>query len=179
MAKMLTVDPERCLGCHSCVLACAMAHTDAATLAEALDAETPPQARVHVEPAGEYALPMQCRHCEDAPCLAVCPTGAIYRNSEESIPVLIKPDKCIGCRLCMLVCPFGVIDLSRNGKAMIKCDLCLERTAAGQLPACVEACPTKALQYRQLDEQLARCRRAAALQLAESTEEPSDGSDQG
>ena len=171
MAKVIVVDEERCLGCKSCVIACAMAHSDAATLVEALQAEAPPQPRVHVEPAGKYGIPLQCRHCEDAPCLAACPTGAIYRGPNGETPVLMDRDRCIGCKICMLICPFGAIDISRDGRAMIKCDLCIERTEAGEEPACVAACPTGALRFIELDEHLRRRRREAVEKLLAAKKE--------
>jgi carbon-monoxide dehydrogenase iron sulfur subunit len=162
MAKVIIVDEQRCLGCKTCMIACAMAHTDAETLAEALGAQTPPQARLHVMPGGRFGVPLQCRHCEDAPCVAICPTEAIRRASEDGPPVLMDRDRCIGCRMCMIVCPFGVIDTARDGKAMIKCDLCIKRTEAGELPACVAACPTKALRFVELDDHLRQRRREVA-----------------
>jgi carbon-monoxide dehydrogenase iron sulfur subunit len=107
---------------------------------------------------------MQCRHCEDAPCISVCPTGAIYRQQAES-PVLINQDLCIGCKFCLMVCPFGVINVSRDGKAMVKCDLCIERTKIGQEPACVEACPTKALKLVDEEKIAASKRQRSAREL--------------
>ena len=165
MAKIIVVDEQRCLGCRSCELECAMAHTEASSLVEALSAEVPPQSRVHVEALGPFGMPLQCRHCEDAPCMAVCPTEAIHRPSPDG-PVLLDPERCIGCRCCLIVCPFGVIDLSRDGKAMIKCDLCQERTQAGQDPACVAACPTGALKFEEVEEYLRRRRRQAVRKIA-------------
>ncbi len=153
MAKIIVVDEERCLGCKSCELECAMAHTDARTLVEAARSGNPPKSRVHVEPAGQFGMPLQCRHCEDAPCITVCPTEAICRFSPDG-PVLLDADKCIGCKLCMLVCPFGVIDMSRDAKAMVKCDMCIARTEAGELPPCVSACPTQAMRFLDLDDHL-------------------------
>ena len=164
--RMVVADPRRCLGCKSCEIQCAMAHCEARTLEEAMHMDSPPQARVHVEAAGQYGMPIQCQHCEDAPCVAICPTGAIAMGPDEQPPVLLDRDRCIGCRFCVLVCPFGVIDLSRDGKAMIKCDLCIQRTKAGEEPACVAACPTGALQFKELDEDVRRRRREAALSLA-------------
>ena len=161
MAKMIVVDHDRCLGCKSCELACAMAHCEARTLVEAVYGEARPQARVHVEPAGRFGIPIHCMHCEDAPCIAICPTEAIARTSEDA-PVLIDQDRCIGCKYCMLVCPFGVISVSREGKAMIKCDMCIDRTEAGEEPACVATCPTGALKFEEIDEWLADRRRRAA-----------------
>ncbi len=172
MSKMIVSDPDRCLGCKSCELACAMAHCGAGALAEAVRSGARPQTRVHVEPCGEFGAPIQCHHCEDAPCTAVCPTEAITRESQDD-PVLLNQDACIGCRFCMLVCPFGAISISPVGKAMLKCDLCIERTSEGAEPACVSACPTGALKFEEINEWLARRRRRGAeLLRAAATKEP-------
>ena len=160
MSKIIVVNEERCLGCKSCVIECAVAHSHAGDLVEALKAGEQLQSRVHVEPFGEFGMPLQCRHCEDAPCLAICPTEAIHRPSETG-PVLIDADRCIGCKYCLVVCPFGIIDLSKDGKAMVKCDLCIERTEVGEEPACVTACPTGALEFVELEEWIKEKRRDA------------------
>jgi carbon-monoxide dehydrogenase iron sulfur subunit len=112
---------------------------------------------------------MQCRHCEDAPCITVCPTAAIHRHQVND-PVLIDKEKCIGCKFCLMVCPFGVIDVSRDGKAVVKCDLCIERTKVGQEPACVEACPTKALKLAEEKELAAGKRKRTAQELVTATQ---------
>ena len=169
MAKAIMVNIEKCLACKSCEIACALAHSESGVLEEAITEQPRPRRRVTVEAAGEFGVPMQCRHCEDAPCITVCPTKAIHREQAES-PVLINPDLCIGCKFCIMVCPFGVIDISRNGKAVTKCDLCIERTQAGQEPACVEACPTKALKLVNEKELSAERRRATARGLVSSTQ---------
>lgn len=161
MAKIIVVDEVRCLGCKSCVIQCALAHSQAGTLVEALGADPPPQARVYVEPAEQYGTPLQCRHCEDAPCVAVCPTEALSRSGEGQ-PVLLDAERCIGCKCCIFICPFGVIEMSRDGRAAVKCDLCAERTAAGLEPACVTACPTGALKFVDLSDELKRRRREVA-----------------
>jgi carbon-monoxide dehydrogenase iron sulfur subunit len=75
--------------------------------------------------------------------------------------VLIDRDKCIGCKFCLAVCPFGAIDITGDGMAVVKCDLCIERTKAGQEPACVEACPTEALRLVD-DKQLSAAKRKQA-----------------
>jgi len=171
--KSIMVDIEKCLACKSCEIACAVAHSQSKNLEEAIGEMPKPQRRVTVLSAGEFAVPLQCRHCEDAPCIAVCPTGAIHRQAAEG-PVLIEKDKCIGCRYCLVVCPFGVIELSGDGKAMVKCDLCFERAEAGQEPACVEACPTKALKLVSEKELAADKRRRAAQDLVSSTQKNKD-----
>jgi carbon-monoxide dehydrogenase iron sulfur subunit len=176
MRKVIVVDEERCLGCKSCVIQCAMAHTDAKTLVEALGLEQRPQARVHVEPVGEYAMPLQCQHCEDAPCVSVCPTKAIAFGPDGNPPVLMDRDRCIGCRFCVVVCPFGVIDMSRDGKVAVKCDLCVRRTEAGEEPACVAGCPTGALEFSDVEEYLRIRRREAVERLREGRTTAEEGS---
>ena len=185
MDKVITVNIEKCLACKSCEIACALVHSRSKELAEAIEESPKPQRMVTVEAAGEYGVPIQCRHCEDAPCITVCPTSAIHRH-EVNEPVLIDRDMCIGCRFCLIVCPFGVIDISRDGRAAVKCDLCIERTDAGQEPACVASCPTGALEFCELTELLKERRRAAARQVmagvsglkkkvAETEDEPGQG----
>jgi len=179
MAKMIVVNELRCLGCKSCELQCALAHSEAGNLVEAIGAESPPKSRVHVQampaaPGSEQgqnplfagSMPLQCRHCEDAPCMSVCPTGAIYRPDDAG-PVLVDADRCIGCKFCLVICPFGVMDLSRDGKAAMKCDRCIDRTAEGEAPACVAACPTGAIEFIELDEYLRRQRQGAAGRFAQ------------
>jgi anaerobic carbon-monoxide dehydrogenase iron sulfur subunit len=143
--KMLQIDIERCLGCHSCELACAVEHSQSKKLSLAINESPPPGYRVNVITGDGVVGPLQCRHCEDAPCVIVCPSGALVKSDDG--PVLLKHELCVGCRLCLIACPFGVIYADAEGKAVIKCDLCRERLMAGEDPACVSACPTKALRF--------------------------------
>jgi carbon-monoxide dehydrogenase iron sulfur subunit len=83
---------------------------------------------------------------------------------------LIDQDRCIGCKFCIVVCPFGVIGVANDSKVVVKCDLCIERTKAGQEPACVEACPTKALKLVDEKDLAASKRRLAARELALSAQ---------
>ena len=175
MAKVIVIREERCLACKTCVTECRMAHTSAATLVEALAVEAPPQARVYVEPAGGLSLALQCRHCADAPCVLVCPKDAIRREVEDG-PVLIDPDLCIGCRFCTVACPYGMIEMSPVGKLAVKCDLCVARPGAPGQPACVEACPTSALEFRVVDDELAAQREEVEQRvLAALREAPAPG----
>jgi carbon-monoxide dehydrogenase iron sulfur subunit len=165
MAKMIVISEQYCLGCKTCVIECAMAHSDVASLAQAAQSATPPQARVHVDGLNPGAMPLQCRHCEDAPCMMACPTDALDRATPQS-PVVLDADLCIGCRICMMVCPFGVIELSRNGKVATKCDLCASRTQKGEEPACVAGCATGALTYQDVDDFLLHRRQEAGKKIA-------------
>jgi anaerobic carbon-monoxide dehydrogenase iron sulfur subunit len=165
MDKTIIVDIKKCLACKSCEMACALAHSETKKIEEAVTESPKPQRMVNVEAAGEFGVPIQCRHCEDAPCINICPTGAIQRESEQS-PVLIDKELCIGCKLCVLICPFGVLQIGHQGRAIIKCDMCYERAKEGKLPMCVEACPTKALKLVSLQEITKSKRRASAKKMA-------------
>lgn len=141
----IMVNPEHCIGCHSCEMACAVAHTNSGNLFSAVLNSEPLVPRDRVVFVGSVRFPAQCRQCEDAPCVQVCPTGATFRTETYTA---VNSKACIGCRLCMMVCPFGAIRITPtqvNGglkPTAVKCDLCAERP---QGPACVEACPTKAI----------------------------------
>ena len=138
------VEFRKCVGCHSCELACALEHSDSKDLVRAINEDPLPVSRVHVERVGTASVPLQCRHCEDAPCVAICPREAIEKLGPEQA-VVIHEDKCTGCKFCIAACPFGVVLLRSDGKAALKCDLCPERTEEGLEPACVNACPNGAL----------------------------------
>lgn len=90
-----------------------------------------------------------CKHCVQAPCLEVCPTGAIIRTEFDS--VFIQQNVCNGCRACVSACPFGVVDTGPDGKAH-KCTLCYDRLQHGMEPACAQACPTDSIRFGDVDE---------------------------
>jgi carbon-monoxide dehydrogenase iron sulfur subunit len=170
MNKTIVINVEKCLACKNCELACAIAHSKSGKLEDAINEQPKPQSRVMVELSNEMAVPIQCRHCEDAPCITICPTGAIYRTNPES-PVLINEDLCIGCKFCLMVCPFGVIDVSNDGKAVTKCDLCIARKGAEAQPACVQVCPTGALEFCDIRDFSKRRRKATAAGAAGDTKD--------
>lgn len=168
--KDVIIRPERCLGCHSCEVACAVAHSKSKTLFSALREEPAPKKRISVEyiPALEASVPITCRHCEDAPCVSVCPTKALSRDTITST-VSHNPERCVDCWTCSTVCTrfsslyqlilaagcwtssmacnYGVIGRRTEEGTVIKCDLCEGR----ELPACVEACPTHALVFSEVE----------------------------
>ena len=141
---MIIINVGKCLGCKSCELACAIAHSSLKDLNSLSGFAEKPGYRIHVVAYEHKAVPVHCNHCDDAPCMLACPTGAIYREGEKG-PVLLDNARCIGCKMCVQACPFGVITIKLDGKGVLKCDLCIERLNEGQDPACVVACPTNAL----------------------------------
>lgn len=162
--KRIVADPAKCMACRACELACALAHAQTHDLLTAI-AEQGAKPRIYVEPAGGLAVPLQCRHCEDAPCVQVCPSGALWRAGDGE-PVLADPQKCIGCAFCVQACPFGLIRLAPDQKVVLKCDLCVTRQAEGLIPACVAACPVGALAWEEVEEIAKRNKQRAAMEAA-------------
>lgn len=174
---IIYANPERCLSCHSCELACAVAHGDGRDMIGAIAANLPLHARNHVVSVDGVNMPMQCRQCEDAPCTFACPTNAC-RQADGQIQIVEQ--QCIGCKLCVMVCPFGAITVRSeaaveqgactNRGVAKKCDLCVDwRAGAGRTdPACVEACPTKAIRMINLEAYRLALRQARARELAQS-----------
>lgn len=148
MTKQLafSFDAKRCTGCMACVVACQDQNDEKSDLTGFRTVtcfeEGPYPARV-------ASISIACMHCSDAPCLMVCPSGALFRHPEDGV-VDVNPDLCIGCRSCALACPFGAPKFTAEGK-MVKCDLCHVRVAHDLLPACVHTCTTGALQFGELD----------------------------
>jgi formate dehydrogenase iron-sulfur subunit len=91
-----------------------------------------------------------CKHCNQASCMDVCPTGAIIRTEFDT--VFIQQDVCNGCRDCINACPFGVIGFDQGTGTVHKCTLCYDRLQAGMQPACAQACPTQSIQFGPLDQ---------------------------
>jgi anaerobic carbon-monoxide dehydrogenase iron sulfur subunit len=138
---------EKCLACRSCELACAGAHTKSSSLIQAIREGDIPQPRIHVEAIDENgafhrvrAIAIQCRHCDDPACVLACISGGIRRN-EETGDITVSLEKCVGCWSCIMVCPIGAITRNENMHQVLKCDCCPGLDS----PACVAACPTRAL----------------------------------
>lgn len=133
---------DRCIECFACEVACKQEHSLATgpRLIRVIRLERVVNGRVE-----RVSAPIACAHCSDAPCIEACPTKALRRD-ERAGSVLINQDRCIGCRMCLIACPFGAPQFEAKGK-MIKCDLCPERLAKGEKPACVSACTADALRF--------------------------------
>lgn len=91
-----------------------------------------------------------CKHCTEAACLEVCPTGSLFRTEFDT--VVVQPDICNGCGYCVPACPFGVIGRDESTGGAAKCTLCYDRLRADQTPACAQACPTESIRFGPLDE---------------------------
>ena len=108
-----------------------------------------------------------CKHCTEAACLDVCPTGALFRTEFDT--VVVQQDVCNGCGYCVSACPYGVIAQREDDGRVFKCTLCYDRIGAGQTPACAKACPTESIQFGDLDE--LRVRATARVEALHATGE--------
>ena len=148
MAKVLVTDYEKCTGCRICELVCSVKHEGVSN---------PSRSRIKVikwESEGRY-VPMSCQQCESAPCLLICPVKAISR--EESLNrVNVNYDVCIGCRMCVAICPFGAMGFDVLAKKVMKCDLC-----DGD-PQCARFCDVHAVSYLDANEQSVKKKRTVA-----------------
>lgn len=163
-SKFVIADPRKCVGCKACMAACLVKHFVPGDV---------PIARLNVVQLGDgMTAPIVCHHCENAPCAASCPTGALYQDGDR---VAVRLERCIGCRSCVIACPFGAVDVVERYDAeklgdltvgaspramVVKCDRCADRPGG---PACVEACTSFALSVVDqdiIDEQKAKRERA-------------------
>ncbi|WP_158965305.1 4Fe-4S dicluster domain-containing protein [Chachezhania sediminis] len=161
----LAIDLDTCVGCHACVISCKgwNAGDDGAGLGDADPYGADPLGaflnRVHTfevqpedAPAQIVHFPKSCLHCDDAPCVTVCPTGASLKRTEDGI-VLVNEADCIGCGLCAWACPYGAREMDPVAKVMRKCTLCVDRIyndalpEEDRIPACVRTCPAGARHF--------------------------------
>lgn len=153
MTKMMIFfDKDKCIGCYACIIACKLVH--ALPPHPSLPPEGQPRGLslislhehgpfVRGERILHFFQPISCMHCTDAPCIEACPRSAIYRDLQTGA-VLVDHDRCIGCRFCLWVCPYGAPHFDSEGK-MIKCDLCIDRLRTGKRPACEAICVARAI----------------------------------
>ncbi len=137
--KQIIVHQEKCTACRECELACSFSHTGEFN---------PALSRIRVNDFYEeqFYLPMTCVHCADAPCAAVCPTVAIQKEPDGL--VLVHEPRCIGCKMCLLACPFGVMGFHPQVGVAQNCDMC--RGVDGG-PQCVAFCVPQALEYAEIE----------------------------
>jgi Fe-S-cluster-containing dehydrogenase component len=175
----LVIDLDVCVGCHACVTNCKQWNTsgEAGPLADLDPYGAGPTGtffnRVQTYEVGRFPdtqtvhFPKSCLHCEEPPCVPVCPTGASYKRADNGI-VLVDADKCIGCGYCAWACPYGARELDPSAKVMTKCTLCVDRVESTTLPeaerkpACVLACPTSARLFGDVHDPASEVSRAIA-----------------
>ena len=133
-------DITKCIGCKSCEIACAVEHSLSKDIFSAIREKPLAKKRVKAENVGNKIISLHCQHCEDAPCVEACMSGALSKD-EKTGATLHNKDKCVGCWMCVMVCPFGAIVQDIENHIAVKCDLCPDREDF----ACVAACPTGAL----------------------------------
>ena len=165
----MVIDLSRCIGCYACVIACKAENG------------TPPEvwwSKVLTSEVGKYPsarivyTPLLCMHCQNAPCVDVCPTGATYKRANGIVAV--DYNKCMGCRYCEIACPYGARTLleeikpyypefgftpyeemmyKKHQKGVVeKCNFCMERVDQGKEPACVQTCAANARVFGDLDD---------------------------
>lgn len=150
MHKEIFIRFDRCLGCRSCEIACAVAHSEDRSLIEAIKQSPLPKKRIFVEQVDSLKAPVTCRHCREAYCVNACISGAMHRTPDGLVTNLGTEQKCTGCWMCVMVCPYGVIRRDQEKGIAMKCDReCFDEKG---IPACVRACPTRALIFTTLEE---------------------------
>ena len=166
----LVIDLDICVGCHACAVNCKEWNTGGygAALSDQDPYGADPsgtwlnrihtyEVQPHEGPAQIVHFPRSCLHCEDAPCVTVCPTGASYKRAEDGI-VLVNEDHCMGCGLCAWACPYGARELDAAAGVMKKCTLCVDRIynenlpEEDRVPACVRTCPANARHFGDLGD---------------------------
>jgi len=145
MRRKPVFEREKCLACRSCELACAIAHSASGALATAIFEPDSPTRRVFLERIGGQIQVLRCRQCREPLCVFSCKTGALHREPGTG-QVVLDADQCVGCWMCVMVCPDGIRPDPDRHRAL-RCDVCLTET----VPPCVGACPTRALRI-EVDE---------------------------
>lgn len=137
----IDITTEVCMGCGLCQVFCVTSHSQSKDTIKAFKREIPrQQPRNRIEQNSDISFAIQCRNCNEPPCVYACLTGAMSIDAEIG-KVIHAADKCIGCWTCIMVCPYGAIVRDKDRHLISKCDLCAEH----EIPACVANCPNEAI----------------------------------
>ena len=148
MSLGVYVDLQRCIGCRTCQVACKDRRD--------LQSAGPRPRRVDSFECGTYPdvslfhLALSCNHCDEPACVAGCPTAALHKADDGTVQY--DADRCVVCRNCMTVCPYGAPQHDEDANLIAKCDACKALRDAGRNPVCVDACPMRAIEFGELDE---------------------------
>ena len=144
--KKIIAKQEACMGCGLCEVYCTTQQSKSKDIVKAYNSEHPkPIARIRREVNKPTSFAIQCRHCEDAPCVTACLSGAMTKEPKTG-EVIHNKDKCMGCWTCVMVCPYGAIKMDIENKVVTKCDLCQGQKEL----ACVANCPNQALELKEV-----------------------------
>lgn len=171
IASFVVADYSKCIGCRACEIACFVSHNKNNNVGFTVGTvEVPLMPRLYLVKEGNLCMPIQCRHCEDAPCLNTCVNKAIKK---ENNIMFVEDSLCIGCKTCLLACPIGAIDLQpqyiegkkveqinleEEKKIAYKCDLCKD----SEKIACINTCPNQALKLiNPIDDKKCKNKKAA------------------
>ena len=148
MTKKIVANPNACMGCGLCEVSCTVQHSKSKDIIKTYNKESPrPISRVRLEMSKPVSFAIQCRHCENAPCVQACLTGAMQKDPQTGL-VTHNPEKCMGCWTCVMICPFGAIKMDNQNRIIAKCDRCLEL----ETPACVANCPNGGLEIKEVSD---------------------------
>ena len=153
------IDQRKCIGCHACTVACKEENQVPLgvnrTWVKYIEKGTFPDTR-------RYFSVMRCNHCDNAPCVTICPTVALYRRPDGIVD--FDGDRCIGCKSCMQACPYDALYIDPETQTAAKCHYCAHRVEVGLQPACVIVCPVEAIVPGDLDDPNSRIARLVASQ---------------
>ena len=156
------IDHRKCIGCHACTVACKEENRvplgSFRTWVKYVEKGTFPDTR-------RYFSVLRCNHCDDAPCVTICPTVALYRRSDGIVD--FDSRRCIGCKSCMQACPYDALYIDPSTNTAAKCHYCAHRIEVGLEPACVVVCPERAIIAGDLDDPRTEIARLVARENVE------------
>ena len=154
------IDLRKCIGCHACTIACKAEHEIPIGVnrcwVKTVEQGTFPDTR-------RFFFPVLCNQCDEAPCATICPTNALFKRRDGIVD--LHGDSCIGCRACMVACPYDQLFIDPNTHTAEKCNFCANRVENELLPACVSVCPTECRIFGDLDDPSSEVARIAAREM--------------